>query len=307
MSSEHKVDAHAVYERLRAARLRAKKALVEPAPPSPVEAPASRAGRNLPQAIGVGVALIALVIACLFIDIRFFVALVYLVVCGGMWELARAFTLAGIRVPLIPLLVGAGGMIVSAWTLGTTALLMVFALTCGAVFIWRITEGGGLGAVRDATAGVFVAAYAPFLASFVVLMARRVDGPWAVLTFIAVVVANDTGGYIAGVLFGKHPMAPSISPKKSWEGLAGSHILAALVGVLMAVFALSYAWWAGLLLGIVGVWSATVGDLCESLIKRDVGVKDMGSLLPGHGGIMDRVDSLIITAPVAYLILGLTA
>ncbi|OKL55201.1 phosphatidate cytidylyltransferase [Bowdeniella nasicola] len=257
------------------------------------------------QAIGVGVGLIVVLLASLYFDIRIFVALVAIVIGAGMWELARAVTLRGIRIPLIPLWVGGAGMMVSAWVAGPSALLMAFALTCGAVLVWRVVDGGGLEAVRDASTTMFVAAYLPFLASFAVLIARRDDGPWAVLAFVAIVVASDTGGYIAGVLFGKHPMSPSISPKKSWEGFAGSQTLAIIVGIAFALFALDLPFWVGALMGLCGVLAGTIGDLGESLIKRDLGLKDMGTVLPGHGGIMDRLDSLLATVPVVYLVLEL--
>ena len=309
MRSGENWDSRAAIERLREARRRAQSALVEPAPPVPTDLPAapSRAGRNLPQAIGVGVGLIVVLLATLFFDIRVFVALVAVVIGGALWEMARAVAMRQIRIPLIPLGVGGLGMIVSAWAGGATPLLLAFALTCGALFVWRVVDGGGLQAVRASSTAMFVAAYLPLLASFAVLLARREDGPFAVLTFVAVVVANDTGGYIAGVLFGKHPMAPSISPKKSWEGFAGSNALAIAVGTACGLFLLGVPWWVGALLGVCGVLAGTTGDLAESLIKRDLGLKDMGTILPGHGGIMDRLDSLLVTVPAIYLVLEVAA
>ena len=127
-------------------------------------------------------------------------------------------------------------------------------------------------------------------------------GALLVATFILVVVGNDLGGYIAGVLFGKHPMAPSISPKKSWEGFAGSLVLSASLGSLMLGLVLGEPWWWGIALGVLAVLTATTGDLSESLLKRDLGIKDLGTILPGHGGVMDRLDSLLVTAPACYLV-----
>src|SRR5699024_1283966 len=150
------------------------------------------------------------------------------------------------------------------------------------------------------------ASYIPFLAGFILIMLSQSAGPERVLVFLALVVANDTGGYIAGVLYGRHPLAPTVSPKKSWEGFAGSVILAGAVGVAGALLLLDLAWYEGLLLAVVAVAAATLGDLSESLIKRDLGVKDMGSLLPGHGGILDRVDSILIAAPVVFTAMLLT-
>jgi phosphatidate cytidylyltransferase len=195
-------------------------------------------------------------------------------------------------------------MLVSAFIAGEEGLLVAFALTSFGVLLWRLIDGMD-GAARDVAAGVFVAAYVPFLAGFAMLLVSEPDGPQRVVVFIAVTVANDIGGYAAGVLFGRHPMAPRISPKKSWEGFAGSLVLCVVVGIGLVVVLLGGSWWAGAAVGLASVVTATVGDLSESLIKRDLGVKDMGTLLPGHGGIMDRLDSLLPTAPAAYFLLAL--
>jgi phosphatidate cytidylyltransferase len=168
--------------------------------------------------------------------------------------------------------------------------------------VWRLSEGAD-GFVRDSSAGMFALSYLFLMGSFVLLMLAETDGPWRVVAFIVATIASDTGGYAAGVLAGKHPMAPSISPKKSWEGFAGSLVTGVVAGVLTVTMALEGDWWVGVLLGIAGVVMATLGDLSESLIKRDLGIKDMGDLLPGHGGLMDRLDSLIAVAPVAWVIL----
>lgn len=267
------------------------------------EAPApARAGRNLPWAIGVGLVLGAVIVASLFIRSEAFL-LVAIAACGiGLWELERALRTRDIRIPLLPLVVGAVGMLVSAYTSGIEALLVAFLLTSGGAFIWRVLDGTGASAMRDASAGIFAAAYVPFLAGFVMLMLAEDNGAWLVLAFITLVVANDVGGYVAGVFFGRHPMAPTVSPKKSWEGFAGSLLLASLTGAGFAVFALDAPWWAGVGLGVLAVSAATLGDLAESLIKRDLGVKDMGNLLPGHGGIMDRMDSILVAAPVVFTV-----
>lgn len=277
----------------------ARRSLVTPAPPKP----GGRAGRNLPAAIGVGLGLLALVLLSLFLREEAFVVLALLATSGALWEFGRAVGTRGITIPLLPLWVGNAGMLVSAYTAGPSATLVAFFLTAGGVLVWRVVDGGGPEAVRDAAAGVLAAAYVSFLAAFAVLLLAEERGPWLVLTLLLGAVANDTGGYVAGVLFGKHPMAPSISPKKSWEGAAGSLVLATGVGVGLAVLALDAPWWVGLLFGAGAVVTATVGDLAESLLKRDLGLKDMGTLLPGHGGILDRIDSMLMTAPAGYLLL----
>lgn len=287
--------------RVRAASERAREALVEAPPPKPAPPSTGRAGRNLKAATGVALALVAVLALSLAFRLEAFVALVLVLVLVADVELTRAVAVRGLRVPLLPLWVGSAGMLVSAWAGGPGALVTALILTAGTIFVWRVLDGGGRKAVMDASAGIFIAAYVPFLAGFAVLIAALDRGALLVVTFILLVVGNDLGGYTAGVLFGKHPMAPSISPKKSWEGFAGSVVLATTLGVATLVL-LGAPWWWGVLLGLVVVLTATTGDLCESLIKRDLGIKDLGTILPGHGGVMDRVDAMIVTAPVCWYI-----
>jgi phosphatidate cytidylyltransferase len=168
--------------------------------------------------------------------------------------------------------------------------------------LWRL-RGGVDGFVRDATASVFTAVYVPFLAGFVALLLAEEEGALAVVTFVLVTIASDIGGYAVGVLAGKHPMAPVISPKKSWEGFAGSTISCVLAGWVTVVYLLEGEWWVGVVLGLITVVMATLGDLCESVIKRDLGIKDMSAVIPGHGGLMDRLDSLLATVAPTWLLL----
>lgn len=273
-------------------------------PDAPPPAPAAPAGgRNVPLAIGVGLLLGLVVVGSLFFWRKeVFLGLAIVASGIGLWELGRAVQVRDIRLPMLPLLVGTVGMMVSAYTSGVEALLVAFVLTSGGAFVWRVLDGGGLPALRDATAAVFATAYVPFLAGFVALMLAADDGAWRVLIFVAICVANDTGGYAAGYFFGRTRLAPIVSPKKSWEGLAGSLLLACTVGILTMTFILDAHWCSGLLLGIAGVAVATLGDLAESLLKRDLGVKDMGTMLPGHGGVLDRIDSMLMAAPVVFVI-----
>jgi len=263
----------------------------------------SRSGRDLPVASAVGLALLAAVGASLFIRKEAFVAVALIAVGACLWELAQAFGRRDIHLPLLPLLVGSVGILVSAYVAGSEALLVSFMLTAGGVVVWRVLDGNGPAALRDATAGIFAAAYLPFLAGFVMLMLSMPDGARRVLLFVLLAVASDVGGYVAGVLVGRHPLAPSVSPKKTWEGLAGSVVLSGVVGAVGIWWALGANPWIGVGLGLATVTTATVGDLSESLIKRDLELKDMGSLLPGHGGVLDRLDSMLLTAPVVYLVL----
>jgi phosphatidate cytidylyltransferase len=265
-----------------------------------------RAGRDLRAAIGVGVGLVAVILASLFIWRPAFLAVLVSAILVAVWELTKALGAGRFSPPLVPLLVGALLMEGLAWTRGPTGLVVGFLLTALAVLLWRLGDGPA-GYLGDASSGVLVALYVPLLAGFAVLLLVPDDGALRVIAFIATVVASDVGGYAAGVLFGKHPMAPTISPKKSWEGFAGSVTACMLVATPFIALALDGPWWGGIAFGAALAATATVGDLGESLIKRDLGIKDMGNLLPGHGGIMDRLDSLLPSAAVAYLLLSVLA
>lgn len=273
---------------------------------SPGAAPATspgRAGRNLPAAVGSAVVLLGAVFACLATCDGFpFVFLAAAAICVGVWELGRGLAQVEVRLPAEPVYAGVVAMLFGAWFGGAPPLATALAVTALAVMLWRLRLGVS-GFVRDATAGVFTAVYLPFLAGFVVLLLRPDDGVWRVLTFILVTIASDIGGYAVGVLFGKHPMAPVISPKKSWEGFAGSAASCMVVGWLAVTVLLDGDWWVGVLLGATAVVTATLGDLCESVIKRDLGIKDMSQVIPGHGGIMDRLDSLLATVAPTWLLL----
>ena len=273
----------------------------EPGSPAVAEKQ-SRAGRNLPAAIGVGVSLGAMVIASLFLVKDAFVAVIVIALGIGLWELARAFAKANIVIPFLPILTGGTIMLVGAFYGGMETAAVAMALTVVGSLVWRLAEGAE-GFVRDVSAGIFSLSYLYLMGVFVLLMLIEADGPWRIVAFIVATIASDIGGYIAGVLFGKNPMAPTISPKKSWEGFAGSLLFGIAAGIGTVVYGLDGDWWVGVILGVAGVVFATLGDLSESLIKRDLGIKDMGDLLPGHGGLMDRLDSLIAVAPIAWLIL----
>jgi len=276
------------------------------APSTPVIAPPPRkprAGRNLPAAIGVGVALALLVIGTLALYRPSFVVLLSIAVAIGMFEMVTAIGTVEARPPLVPLLAGVLAMETAAWHRGPDGLVGALLLTVLGLTVWRLADGA-TGYLRDVAAGNLVALYIPFLAGFATLMVHADDGAARIVLFILTVVCSDTGGYAVGVLIGKHPMAPTVSPKKSWEGFAGSLLFGAAEGVLMMVFCFHQQWWQGALFGAAVVVTATLGDLGESMIKRDLGIKDMGKLLPGHGGVMDRLDSLLPCAPVAYLLMA---
>ena len=266
----------------------------------------SRAGRNLPAAIAVGAGLGAVVVASLLVYRSSFVIIVILAISYAIYELTRAIATVEARPSLVPLLVGGAAMDAAAWYRGADGLVLGLLLTVAGVAIWRLADGAK-GYLRDVSASVLVAMYVPMLGGFAVLLAHPHDGAARVLVFIATVVCSDTGGYAAGVLFGKHPLAPVVSKGKTWEGFAGSVLACCAAGALIITLTFHQQWWQGVLFGLAIVVTATLGDLGESMIKRDLGLKDMGSLLPGHGGLMDRLDSMLPCAAVAYLVLAAIA
>ncbi|MFC0068267.1 phosphatidate cytidylyltransferase [Umezawaea endophytica] len=265
----------------------------------------SRAGRDMRSAIAVGVGLGAVVLISLFTVRQVFIAVVAAAVAVSIFELARALkTSAGIQVALVPVLVGGQAVLWLAWPYERGGVLSAFVITMLVCLVWRLKDGAD-GYLRDVTASIFTVAYVAVFAAFAVMLVVPEDGTYRVIAFILGVVLSDTGGFIAGVLFGKHPMAPTISPKKSWEGFAGSMVAGMAGGALTVSLLLDGQWWQGVLFGAALVVSSTTGDLIESLIKRDLGIKDMGTLLPGHGGLMDRMDSLLPSAVVSWLLLHL--
>ncbi len=266
---------------------------------------ASRAGRNLPAAIGVGVLLGAAILASLLVDRHVFIGVVAVAMAVGTVELATALRNAvGIRVQLVPVLVGGQAMIWLSWPLGTEGVLVPLVVTVLLCMLWRMPRGAD-GYVRDVGASALATAYIPLCGAFAAMLVLPEDGVGRVLAFLLGVIASDIGGYIAGVLGGKHPMAPKISPKKSWEGFAGSMVAGIVAGMLTLSLLLDGALWQGAIFGAAVVLTATLGDLAESLIKRDIGVKDMGDLLPGHGGMMDRLDSLLPSVVISWILLSI--
>ncbi|MFJ8193544.1 phosphatidate cytidylyltransferase [Streptomyces sp. NPDC096094] len=273
----------------------------QPAQPQPQK---KTAGRDLGAAIGVGVGLGAVIVASLFVVKAVFVGVVAVAVVVGLWELTKRLEeRKGIKAPLVPLAIGGAAMVVAGYVRGAEGAWVAMALTALAVLVWRMTEPPE-GYLKDVTAGLFAAFYVPFLATFVAMMLMADDGAWRVLVFLLLTVVSDTGAYAVGWRFGKTKLAPRISPGKTREGLLGAVAFAMVAGALCMQFMIDDgAWWQGLVLGLAVAVSATLGDLGESMIKRDLGIKDMGTLLPGHGGIMDRLDSLLPTAPVVWLLL----
>jgi phosphatidate cytidylyltransferase len=261
-----------------------------------------RTGRNLPVALAVGVGLGGAALLTLFTVKATFLGLVAIAVGIALLELSRALSVREINLPLVPVAAGGAAMLGLAYWAAERAALAAFAGTVVLLLAWRLS-GGTAGYVRDLTAGVFALAYLPLLAVFVPLMLARPDGSRRTLIFVALAVCSDVGGYFAGILFGKHLMAPAISPKKTWEGFAGSLLACLAGGAILLVTLLNGRVWQGLVLGAAALFAATLGDLAASMIKRDLGIKDYGSVLPGHGGVLDRIDSLLVVSPVVWFLL----
>jgi phosphatidate cytidylyltransferase len=245
-----------------------------------------------------------LVLLTLFTVKATFLLYIGIMVAIALWEFSRALQSRQINLPVIPVAAGGIAMVTLAYWTQTRWAVAALALAAIAVLSWRL-PGGAAGYVRDVTAGIFALIYLPLMAVFVALMLAEPDGARRTIIFVVLTVCSDTGGYAAGILLGKHPLAPAISPKKTWEGAGGSLLFCLSAGAIMVPTLLAGHVWQGLLLGLAAMVAATLGDLAESMIKRDLELKDMGHLLPGHGGIMDRIDSYLVMAPVVWLLLAL--
>ncbi len=268
------------------------------------EAINKRAGRKLLPSIAVSLSLIALIWFALAYQREIFAVVVGVAVLLGIREIVRAFNIRGIHLSFNALILASLALSYSAWNGGVAGLAIATAIAIPVLLIQLLTKGPE-GFVASATATTFSLLYLPFLGGFLILLARPSNGFERVMTFVVLVSCNDTFGYIVGVLIGKHPLAPKISPKKSWEGLIGSLVFTITGGILAFTYIMDMHWWIGAVVGLMIVFTATCGDLIESAMKRDLELKDMGSLLPGHGGMLDRLDSVLISAPALWLALEL--
>lgn len=266
-----------------------------------------RTGRDLVLAILIGLAFGAALLGSLLFFKILFVPFALAAALLGVYELSRALRSSGRRVDAIPQLAAATLLVLSAYFAEVWLCWVMLFLAVAFVIVWRLIaqmvdqDGRTYGEVlADAVVGGFVQIYVPFLAGVALILLKQEGGQWWVLGFIAVAVAADTGAYAAGLAFGKHPMAPKISPKKTWEGFAGAVVAALAAGVLLALFLLDLPWWMGLIFGASILLTATLGDLGESMLKRDIGIKDMSSWLPGHGGLLDRLDSILPSTIPAF-------
>ncbi|MEY9953845.1 phosphatidate cytidylyltransferase [Leifsonia sp. EB34] len=271
---------------------------------------AARTGRNLILAILIGLVAGALLVLSLIFIKELFLVFGAAIIGFAAFELTQAFRGAGRRVPRTPSLIASLAIVPATFWFHAGGQLIALASGIVLVVVWRLVEeavlpakrAGGVLLARDLAWSVLVQMYVTLLGSFAILLLAENNGEWWVLGFLIVVVAVDTGAYASGLSFGRHPMAPTISPKKTWEGFAGAAVAAIVAGVLVSLFMIHQPWWFGVIFGVVALLTATAGDLAESLIKRDLGIKDMSSWLPGHGGFLDRLDSILPSAAATYVL-----
>ncbi|PIE21572.1 MAG: phosphatidate cytidylyltransferase [Arachnia propionica] len=270
------------------------------------------AGRDLPAAIVVGVALVVVAAVGLLYLPWFFVAFMTLAFALGAHEVHVALQRLGMHSSIKVIITGTvvsviGGYLAALQGLPierTTLIVTCLVATLIAALVARLAKGPE-GFVLDSAASALIIAYIPLPGVFISLLMGETQGNLRIVAIIACVVFADVGAYAVGSLLGRHKLAPRISPGKTWEGLIGGVALAGVAGLLSSLWFLAVDWWVGLILGVTTALAATLGDLVESLIKRNTGLKDMSNLLPGHGGVMDRLDSMIMAFPVGWFVLFL--
>jgi phosphatidate cytidylyltransferase len=262
-------------------------------------------GRNLWLATLVGVVLFVGTVGTARYSELALTAFVYLLCIAAYPEWKRALARQGRIISLLPITAATIGIGVSTWFNGREGLIIGVLVGCGGIIAWRLVDDWIENTLHDALASILTIVWIPFLASFVVLMEQAQDGWMRVAIFVVAVVGNDTGGLFVGMLLGQHKMAPRISPKKTWEGAAGGLVFAVVLASAGAFVLLDHRWWVGTAVGAASVVGAVFGDLAESAMKRDIDIKDMSGVLPGHGGVLDRVDSMLVAAPAAFVVFAL--
>jgi phosphatidate cytidylyltransferase len=258
-----------------------------------------RAGRKLLPSILVSLSLLTLIFGSITLEPKLFLALICIVIMLGVRELTHAYRAGGIELPDLPIMAAALVILLASWFGGTEGLAVSTGLIIP-ILMFLLLLISQKDFIKRSTSAVFAVFYLAVLGGFILLVANDPDGGKRILALVILISCNDTFAYFAGVLFGKHKMAPSISPKKSWEGLIGGLIASLIGGGLVFHLAFETGWYVGSAIGVMTVVTATCGDLIESAIKRDLAIKDMSNLLPGHGGIMDRLDSALFTAPAVW-------
>jgi phosphatidate cytidylyltransferase len=265
-----------------------------------------RAGRKLIPSIFVSLLLLGLIFGTIAISPLLFFALIWIVIMIGIREIAHAYRKGGIDLPDYVLMIAATVLLVATWNGNTQGLAVSAGLTIP-ILMFALLLVSQKDFIKRSTSAVFITFYLAVLGGFILLLANDQDGALRIFALVALIACNDTFAYFAGVLIGKHKLAPSISPKKSWEGLIGGAVAAVIGGAAIFHYLFETNWIIGAAIGLMTVITATCGDLIESAIKRDLAIKDMSNLLPGHGGIMDRLDSALFTAPAVWFAFELIA
>jgi len=263
-----------------------------------------KAGRKLLPSIAVSLLLLGLIFGTINTAPLLFFGFIWIVIMIGIREITAAYGKGGIDLPDYVLMIAATVLLVATWN-GNTQGLAVSAGLMIPILMFTLLVISQKDFIKRSTSAVFITFYLAVLGGFILLLANHPDGATRIFALVALIACKDTFAYISGVLIGKHKIAPSISPKKSWEGLIGGAIAAVIGGAAIFHYLFETAWYVGALIGIMTVVTATCGDLIESAIKRDLAIKDMSNLLPGHGGIMDRLDSALFTAPAVWFAIEL--
>lgn len=258
-------------------------------------------GRNLPVAIAVGLALATVFLVSLFWRVEAFTAVIVVLVCLASIEVTRVLRAVGVRILLVPLLLGVVTSVLGGLQLGAAGQALGMALLLVTAFLWLLVDPDRTQVTQTLGVTAFFGSWIGLFASYGPRLADRPDGVVVVLAVVGAVILTDIGGYAFGVPFGRHKVAPSVSPGKSWEGLVGGLLLATVLAVLVlprldGTFTAVPAVVVALVAGTAGF----VGDLVQSMVKRDLGVKDLGDVLPGHGGVLDRVDGILFALPVGF-------
>ena len=262
----------------------------------------ARAGRKLGPSILVSLAILAVVFLTISFAPPLFAIFAWIAILLAGRELTKAYKAGGIELPVNAISVAITLLLAAAWFGRVSGLAVAIAIAIPCVLVYMLLRDPK-DFVRKSTAAAFAIFYLAFLGGFILLLAHDKEGLARIFTLVVLVSCNDTFAYIFGVLIGKHPLAPAISPKKTWEGLVGSIIATTIGSALVFQFALDHTWWIGAGIGLVAVVTSTCGDLIESAVKRDLAIKDMGTILPGHGGILDRIDSVLFTGPAVWFAL----
>ena len=287
--------------------------MADPAPLDPAGAGAQMprrergagAGRNLPLAIVTALALAGVLIGTLVLSRPAFIAFLLGIVTLALLELLTVLRARATR-PAQPVVLAMGALlVVGAYLEGAAALSFGLLVTILAAFAWYLIDRGRTEVTRNVAATVFAVVYVPFMAAHLSLVVGRADHyVGAVLGYAALVVIYDTAAYATGTTLGRRPIAPQVSPNKSWEGAIGASVVCLLAGAFLLPLWEPWTLASGLVLAAATCVVAPLGDLSESMLKRDLAVKDMGSILPGHGGMLDRIDALLFMAPVLYYVLA---